>query len=93
MYKRSDSSKFDVDYYQNSHLPMVAETVGEALIGVELHEGKGDSPFVAVGTLTFDSMESFKSDFLPHMPKFQADVPNYTDIQPQLQISEVVEVK
>ncbi|MGB1004380.1 MAG: EthD family reductase [Salibacteraceae bacterium] len=89
MYRGSADDKFDVDYYQNSHLPMVKETVGTALKNMELNVGIGDSPFKAIGNLTFESMDVFKSEFLPHMPKFQADVPNYTDIEPVLQISDI----
>ena len=89
MYEGSAQDKFDVDYYQNSHLPMVKETVGAAIKNVELNVGVGDSPIKAIGNITFESMDAFKNEFLPHMAKFQADVPNYTNIEPVLQISDV----
>ena len=37
-----------------------------------------------------DSVESFQAAFGPHAKEIQADLPNYTDIPPVLQISEVV---
>jgi uncharacterized protein (TIGR02118 family) len=89
LYKGNIDDKFDVDYYQNSHLPMVKETVGAAIKSVELNVGLGDSPFKAIGNITFESMAEFKNEFLPHMPKFRADVPNYTNIEPMIQISEI----
>ena len=32
LYPNSDSATFDMDYYLNTHLPLVAELVGEALL-------------------------------------------------------------
>ena len=37
-----------------------------------------------------DSIEAFEASFSPHMQKILADIPNYTDIMPVIQISEVV---
>jgi uncharacterized protein (TIGR02118 family) len=39
--------------------------------------------------LLFDSVEAFQSAFGPNADSIMADVPNYTDIEPILQISEV----
>jgi uncharacterized protein (TIGR02118 family) len=45
--------------------------------------------FVAMGHLYFDSVAEFQSAFGPHADAIMADIPNYTDIQPTIQISEV----
>jgi uncharacterized protein (TIGR02118 family) len=45
--------------------------------------------FVAMGHLYFDSAEAFQTAFGPHAQAIMADVPNYTDIEPTIQISEV----
>ena len=37
-----------------------------------------------------DSVESFQLGFGPHAAELLADISNYTDLQPVLQISEVV---
>ena len=37
-----------------------------------------------------DSVESFQAGMGPHMKEIMGDIPNYTDIAPVLQISEVV---
>jgi uncharacterized protein (TIGR02118 family) len=42
-----------------------------------------------MGHLYFDSVEAFQAAFGPHAPAIMADIPNYTDIQPVIQISEV----
>jgi hypothetical protein len=44
---------------------------------------------IAVGYLLFDSAEAFQSGFAPHAPEILADVPNYTNTQPTLQISQI----
>jgi len=39
--------------------------------------------------LLFDSVQAFQGAFGPHADSIMADILNYTDIQPILQISEV----
>jgi len=96
MYPNGPETKFDSDYYKNSHLPMIAEDLGDDLKGMELNLGIGGRapgelvPYIAIAHLTFDSVESFKSAFGPHAEKFAADVPNYTNVEGELQISEIV---
>jgi uncharacterized protein (TIGR02118 family) len=96
MYPNGPETTFDVDYYKNSHLPMIAAAVGDALKGLELNIGLGGripgelAPYVAIAHLTFDSVASFQSSFGPHAAKFAADVPNYTNVKGELQISEIV---
>lgn len=96
MYPNGPKTKFDSEYYKNSHLPMIAESLGDALKEIEFNIGIGGrvpgelAPYVAIAHLTFDSVESFQSSFGPHAEKFAADVPNYTNVEGELQISEVV---
>jgi uncharacterized protein (TIGR02118 family) len=42
-----------------------------------------------MGHIYFDSVEAFQTAFGPHAETIMADIPNYTDIEPTLQISEV----
>lgn len=48
------------------------------------------SPFIAAGHLYFNSLEDFQNGFFAHADEFANDTPNYTDILPQIQISEIV---
>lgn len=95
LYPNEEGKKFDMDYYLKSHIPMVQEKLGAALKGGAVEQGlSGAEPgspatYVAMGHLLFDSVEAFQSAFGPHAEAIMADVPNYTDIQPTLQISEV----
>ena len=47
------------------------------------------APYVALGHLYFDSVEAFQEAFSPHSARIFADVPNYTDVRPTIQISTV----
>jgi uncharacterized protein (TIGR02118 family) len=94
-YPNEEGKKFDMDYYINSHIPMVQEKLGEAVKGGAVDQGlAGAEPgspatYIAMGHLLFDSVEELQSAFGPHMEAIMADIPNYTDIQPSIQISEV----
>ncbi len=94
-YPNEEGKKFDMDYYLNSHIPMVQEKLGAALKGGTVDQGLGGaepgSPatYIAMGHLLFDSVEEFQSAFGPHAEAIMADIPNYTDIQPTIQVSEV----
>jgi uncharacterized protein (TIGR02118 family) len=51
----------------------------------------GSAPtYAASGHLFFDSVEDFQASFGPHTKEIMGDIPNYTDITPVIQISEVV---
>jgi uncharacterized protein (TIGR02118 family) len=95
LYPNTERSKFDMTYYCDSHIPMVQEKLGKACKGVAVEQGvSGATPgsppaFVAMGHLYFDSMADFQSAFGPHANAIMADIPNYTDIQPTIQISDV----
>ncbi len=88
--------KFDADYYASSHMPMIAEKVGSALLKYEIDKGLAGAapgqpaPYVGVGHLYFNSLPEFMQAFAPHVGAIMGDVPNYTDQTPTLQISEIV---
>lgn len=95
MYPYGEGKKFDLDYYCNVHIPMVQTTLGAACKGISVDAGLGGGApgskpaFVAMAHLLFDSIEAFQVSFVPHAGKFASDGPNYTDITPVVQISEV----
>jgi uncharacterized protein (TIGR02118 family) len=74
---------------------MVREKLGSALKGVAVEQGlAGAQPgskatFIAMGHLLFESVEVFQGAFGPQAEAIMKDVPNYTDVQPTIQISEV----
>ena len=95
LYPRTEGESFDMDYYINKHMPMVADRLGSALKGMSVVEGIAGGqpgeppPFVCVGSLNFESVEAFQGAFGPHMAEIMGDIPNYTKIGAQIQISEI----
>jgi len=76
-------------------MPMLRQKLGSALKGIAVDEGlagrePGSPPtYVAMGHLLFDNLETFQQSFGPNAEAIAADVPNYTNTQPTLQISAV----
>lgn len=95
-YPDSAASRFDFDYYCNKHMTMVREKLGDACRGIAVERGlsgeaAGSRPlYVAVAHLYFDSLDAFEKSFGPAANEIMSDVPNYTDISPALQFSEVL---
>jgi uncharacterized protein (TIGR02118 family) len=95
LYPNGEGSRFDIGYYCKTHIPLVQRLLGRALKGVAVEQGiAGGTPgappaYLAMGHLTFESVEAFQASFGPNAPAIVGDVPNYTNTQPVIQISEV----
>ena len=93
LYPAGDGKTFDMDYYCGSHMPMVQKKTSCKSIAVEqgLAGGAPGAPptYMAMGHLYFDSVAQFQEAFAPHAAEIMGDIPNYTNIQPIIQISEV----
>lgn len=96
LYPAGEGKTFDMDYYLNSHIPMVAKLLGDAVKGATVEQGLGgpvpNSPatYAAMGNMYFDSMESFQNSFGPNAPQILGDLPNFTNAEPVVQLSEVM---
>jgi uncharacterized protein (TIGR02118 family) len=95
LYPNHEGSRFDLDYYINIHVPLSKQRLQPALKNISIDYGLSSitpgskPPFHAIGHLLFDSLESFYEAVTPHIEEFKGDVPNYTDVEPAIQISEV----
>ncbi|MDF2181624.1 EthD family reductase [Neptuniibacter sp. CAU 1671] len=95
LYANEAGKPFDMDYYCNNHMPMVQDRLGPTLKGSAVEGGIAGgepgsaAPYIAMGHLYFESVEDFQNSFGPHAEEIMGDIPNYTDIQPSIQISEV----
>jgi uncharacterized protein (TIGR02118 family) len=94
LYPAGEGITFDMDYYCNTHMPMIPKLVSACKkIEVErgLMGGEPGSPplYVAMGHLFFESMEAFAASFPPHQAALAADVKNFTNATPVFQFSEV----
>ncbi len=95
LYPNKSGAKFDTSYYFAKHMPLVARKLGAAVKTTSVDQGlagpaPGSSPaFVMMAHFTFDSVGDFQSAFGPHAAEIMGDIPNYTSIEPIIQISDV----
>ena len=95
LYPNGDGSSFDHAYYLERHIPMVTGLLGDACRSAAVERGlagaaPGSPPaFAAMGHLVFDSVEAFEAAFAPHAETILGDIPNYTNVTPTLQISQI----
>jgi uncharacterized protein (TIGR02118 family) len=96
MYPNDAGARFDHDYYRDKHMPMVKSRMGDSCKYYTVDKGiAGGMPgtpatYVGMCHIFSDSIEAFQSGFGPHADEIMADIKNYTDLTPVIQISEVV---
>lgn len=98
LYPNSPSARFDMPYYRDKHMPLAIGLLSahSGFKGVSVERGLGgaivgsDATYLVMCHFLFDSVEDFMAAFLPHAAVLQGDIPNYTDIEPVIQISEVL---
>lgn len=96
LYPNGENKTFDMDYYVNKHLPLVGSLLGDKLKGATVEQGIGGAapgsaaPYAGMGNMYFNSVEDFGSSFGPNAAKIMGDLPNFTNIEPVIQVSEVL---
>jgi uncharacterized protein (TIGR02118 family) len=96
MYPNTPNARFDHDYYRDTHMPMVKAKMGDSCKSYTVDKGiAGGAPdtpptYVGMCHIFCDSVEAFQAGFGPHAPEILADIKNYTDLTPIIQISEVM---
>lgn len=98
IYPRQHGGHFDFNYYLNTHMPLSIELLSRARgfrgvsveRGVEIAQPPVSSSYVAMCHYYFDTLEDFMAAFMSHAEELQGDIANYTNIEPIIQINEVV---
>ena len=93
MYPKQDGGNFDYDYYLETHMPLVAERWADVVRGMEAYKGLSGAggaaePYVTIASLKFDNVESFQQALEAHAQEIMGDIPNFTNINPVVQIEE-----
>lgn len=87
-YPAGEGSTFDHDYYATKHVPLAVAAWSP--VKTEIDKGI-NGPAVAAVHFWFDSMEQFQGAMgSAKTAEVMADVANYTNITPSMQISEIV---
>ena len=97
MYPNEKGAKFDFDYYKTTHMDLVQKhlkSFGLAKTGVDKGiSGGGDqpAPYVCIGHLYFESRDGYEKGLAEAGPVLRGDVPNFTNVTPIRQISEILD--
>lgn len=95
LYPNGEGKTFDMDYYGNKHMPMVAEFLGKNLKFYEIDKGiagrtpNDKVPYLAVGYFYVKDVAEYNKAIGQNIDAIISDFKNYTNIQPIIQISEV----
>jgi uncharacterized protein (TIGR02118 family) len=94
IYPNKPEKKFNIDYYINNHMPLVVEKytpfglLSAEVDSAKVTEGNQSAPYIAIGYMIFESTKSFMKAFQAAGNDVMADLINFTDIEPKIQISE-----
>jgi uncharacterized protein (TIGR02118 family) len=94
-YPKNDGGTFDFDYYAKKHIPMVAHFLGANAVRGEVRKGVASpdgsaASFVCLANIWINSVEEFQATLAKHGKEIMGDIPNFTNIQPIIQVDEVV---
>jgi uncharacterized protein (TIGR02118 family) len=87
LYPNGDDATFDMEYYRTAHMDIVERTMKPAKI--EIDHGS-DGPCIAAGHLYFDSADAMAAG-MGGAGEALADVPNFTNVSPVVQTSQIVD--
>lgn len=98
LYPNQPDAKFDFDYYIGTHVPLFKKCMEPfGLVRVEIDRGvpgpmpDSPAPFLMVFHCVYNSREDFQKGFAAHAQEIVADIPKFTNIQPQIQLSEILQ--
>ena len=88
MYPKTDDSTFNMEYYTSTHMPMVAEAIGDACQGWgAMTVTSGD--YEAIGWCIVDSEDAWNAALEAKGGDIMNDIPNYTNTAPALVVGDV----
>jgi uncharacterized protein (TIGR02118 family) len=93
IYSNEPGTRFDGEYYIKKHTPMAKVLMSplglreiRTILGLEALDGSA-APYWAVSEMLFDTREKFDAAMAACGEALFADLPNYTNTTPVLQIS------
>ena len=96
LYPNTDGVRFDFNYYKMKHATLITRLYGKGIARYELRKGVsapdgGKPPYVATVNFWIGSQDVFYAAQAKHTAELIADVPNFTNVLPTIQIDEVVD--
>ncbi len=99
LYPNGEGKTFDMDYYEKTHMPLVAGLLGKNLKFYEIDKGvaggtpNDEVPFVAIGYFYCYDVTEYNKAIAQNIDTIINDIKNYTNIQPIIQISEIRQLR
>ena len=96
MYPNQAGAKFDFDYYQTTHMNLVEKHLkpfGLIKTGVDKGVSGGadqPAPYLCIGHLYFETRDGYDRGIAEVGSILRGDIPNFTEIKPVRQISEIL---
>lgn len=97
LYPQTSDSHFNFDYYISTHLPRIREIFKDlGLVRAEIQAGiasampGSESPYSCICTFTFETLEGYGQGFAQEGAWIMGDIHNYTNVQPLIQISNIM---
>jgi uncharacterized protein (TIGR02118 family) len=95
LYVNGSGSRFDAAYYREKHEPFATGLLKpfglreiRTTIGLSAIDG-APPPFWAISEMVFGSREEFDAAMATCGERLFADIPNYTNVTPELQVSQL----
>ena len=93
LYPSDPESKFDLAYYQSSHLPLCRDLLAPmGMQSLTFYRPIATDPGAAfqLAELRFTDLKTANAALAAHGPRTQADIPNFTDVKPIILIGEEI---
>ncbi|MGD8339676.1 MAG: EthD family reductase [Gammaproteobacteria bacterium] len=87
VYRYAPDARFDFDYYESTHMPLIMEKYGDSISGFELRRGQAASdgssppPYIATITIWIADPVAFDAAAAEHQAGIRADVDKFTNAE------------
>jgi uncharacterized protein (TIGR02118 family) len=97
-YPMQQDATFDFDYFAHQHAPLFAHYLGDNCVRFEVHKilalpGAPSPRFLGIAYFWVKSGEEFGARLAQYNNEIYSDIPNFTNIEPIRQWSEVVQTE
>jgi uncharacterized protein (TIGR02118 family) len=96
MYPNQQDARFDVEYYRTKHMELVQKHLKpfglvrtEVLKGISGTAGQ-PAPYICIGNLYFTAADGYEKGIAASAGALRADIPNFTNVTPVRQVSEIL---
>ncbi|MDR3376362.1 MAG: EthD family reductase [Ancalomicrobiaceae bacterium] len=94
IYPNGEGAFFDMDYYMDRHIPILAAKLGDTCKKIEIEgmaqiEGQPPPELLSITYLTFETVEAYHAAYDPLAEAAAANRPLFTNVTPVLEIDDI----